>query len=327
MLSLELNNDIDAVVQGQPTHIGFVAINTAGEFLITEPKGHPYGVSATFSKVKLHSLERPHQALSHCIDEQVGETPISIYPIPVVWATGNSRGMYFVGLLQNGQAVHTQVGTGLRWRSRDVASQDIGNSQNQESRQRDLGILAAAATICVSPYRRVLLMLRELHRMGFERLRAPAYMYPIAWRCPIVPSHWTQQEHGGLLDNAASAPECYSSVQPGEYTYSSSSEQYPFNWPDVAFASPQELAARFVRECAEIVAAGWGPDREYVDWFERVLEMTKPNGVYYAVSEYEPPTDIIYPFMTSATRIPSPPPGLAKQDEWQDFATRLRPSE
>jgi hypothetical protein len=47
MLSLELNNAIDAVVQGQPTHIGFVAINTAGEFLITEPKGHPYGVSAT----------------------------------------------------------------------------------------------------------------------------------------------------------------------------------------------------------------------------------------------------------------------------------------
>ena len=34
-------------------------------------------------------------------------------------------------------------------------------------------------------------MVRELHQLGFERLRVPAYEYPLAWRCledvpPIV---------------------------------------------------------------------------------------------------------------------------------------------
>src|SRR4051812_42499092 len=108
MITPELNDAIDNAVPSGVSHIGFVATNITGDFLITEPIGHPYGVSATFSKVKIHSQERPHQALSQCIDEQVGESPISIYPIPVVWITPNSRGMYFVGLLQNANAAHSQ---------------------------------------------------------------------------------------------------------------------------------------------------------------------------------------------------------------------------
>lgn len=327
MIPPELNEAIDAAVPPGVTHIGFVATNIAGDFLITEPTGHPYGVSATFSKVKIQPGEQPHQTLQRCINEQVGQEPMSVYPIPVIWATANSRGLYFVGLLQNEGQLPSQTIPGLRWCSRGSAEQNIGTSQNRESRQRDLGILAAAAAVCVSPYRRILLMVRELHQMGFERLRAPAYMYPIAWRCPIVPAYWTLQEHGGLFEDAISNVEAPFNMRPNAYTYTSASGQNPFDWRGMAFASPRELAVRFVQERREIAFAGWGPDLAYVEWFKRVLEMTAPNGVYYSMSEYESPTDCIYTSMASTERVPLPPSGLANSSEWRDFAARLKTAE
>jgi hypothetical protein len=327
MISPELNEAIDAAVPAGVTHIGFVATNIAGDFLITEPKGHPYGVSATFSKVKIQAGEQPHQTLQRCINEQVGQEPMSVYPIPVVWATANSRGLYFVGLLQNEGQLPSQTIPGLRWCSPGSAKQNIGTSQNRESRQRDLGILAAAAAVCVSPYRRILLMVRELHQMGFERLRAPAYMYPIAWRCPIVPAYWTSSEHGGLLQDQIAHLGGPLNVRLGDFTYSSASGQLPFDWKEVVFASPRELAVRFVQERREIAFAGWGPDPEYVQWFKRVLEMTAPNGLYYAMGEYEMPTDSLYTYMTSSATVPLPPPGLARGDEWAHFAARQRTAE
>jgi hypothetical protein len=83
-----LIDDIDAAVPAGVTHVGFVATNKFGDFLITEPDGHPYGVSATFSKVRKKPDESPHETLSRCIRTQVGMEPISVYPVPVVWVTG-----------------------------------------------------------------------------------------------------------------------------------------------------------------------------------------------------------------------------------------------
>ena len=68
---------IDAIVPEDTTHIGFVATDINGNFLITEPNGQPYGVSATFNKVKIEKNELPSKALIRCIQEQIGSEPLA----------------------------------------------------------------------------------------------------------------------------------------------------------------------------------------------------------------------------------------------------------
>lgn len=175
----------------------------------------------------------------------------------------------------------------------------------------------------LSPYRRVLLMVRELHLMGFERLRAPAYQYPLAWRCPVVPAAWTYREHGGKFAQPHHLLERYFNMSLPYYTYSSATGQHPFGLPDVTFAGPRELAEKFLWERREIAFAGWGPDPEYVEWFRQMLEMTKPNGLISAFSEYKEPRDSLYALMAPVCTVPLPPPGSISEVEFDRFDRRF----
>lgn len=245
MLPEGLGAAIDRVVPPGVTHIGSVATNMSGEFLVTEPEGHPYSVTTTFSKVKVVTDEPASRTLGRCLREQVGHSPIAIYPIPSIWIGANSTSFYFAGLLGDIMKEECPVSPdicGLRRYGRDSAEQRIKVSKNTTSRERDLALLSTVATMCLSPYRRILLMVRELHLMGFERLRAPAYDYPLAWRCPVVPSAWTWKTHGGQFDDVPSDVEQFLGDKPRRHTYSSASNQQPFGWLDAAFLSPYELA-------------------------------------------------------------------------------------
>ena len=315
----------DAVVPAGVSHIGLVATNVAGEFLVTEPQGHPYGVSAIFSKVKVHDGELPSETLLRCIRERVGQAPESVYPIPVVWTTSSSTHYYFAGMVRVEGTQDATGPPGLRWLTRELAEQRIRGSQNQTSRARDLGLMGSVAEMCLSPYRRVLLMVRELHLMGFERLRAPAYEYPLAWRCPVVPATWTYVEHGGRF---APPRHRLSELLPGTQwypEYSSSSGQRPFGWSDVAFAGPRGLATRFLQEYREIALAGWGPDAAYADWFHKMLEATSPNGLISSFSDHDEPKEgYIQALMAPARSFPVPPPGLTSESAFNDFHRRFQ---
>lgn len=317
MIPERLAEPIDSVVPSGITHIGFVPTNANGDFLITEPKGHPYGVSATFSKLKAQTGERPSETLERCLRDQVGMEPEGVYPIPVVWSTANSAGFYFAGMVRP-DAVESppNLSGHTRWCNLREAEHRIGVSQNQESKRRDLGLLATASAMCLFPCRRILLMLRELHHLGFERLRAPAYMYPLAWRCPIVPAYWTHKRHGGTFEEPFSQIEQLFGIPPCQYQYSSADRQFPFGWEDVAFATPSDLARRFVRDRREIASAGWGPDADYARWFEEALESTKPNGLYYAFEEFQDVTNHLYTCVTKVESVPLPPPGWATEGEF-----------
>ena len=320
----ELIQAIDDAVPKGVSHIGFVATNIAGEFLITEPKGHPYGVNATFSKVRVEDGERPSDTLARCIEQQVGQGTISVFPIPAVWITPNSTGYYFAGMLWNEGAPPSEHIAGLQWLPRGPAEEKIRGSHSPASRARDLGLIEAAANTCLSPYRRMLLMVLELHHMGFERLRAPAYGYPLAWRCPVVPAAWTYEEHGGRpAEGHIAHLEAVLGGTLGQYSYSAAAGQQPFGWTDVAFASPRELARKFVRERREIALAGWGPDPNYAAWFRRVLEMTEPNGVIAAFLQESGPSDNIHALMAPMPTVPTPPPGSASEAEFERFGQRF----
>jgi len=321
-ISEELVAPIDAAVPNGVTHIGFIATNIQGHLLVTEPEERKYGTSATFSKIRVADNEKPHETLHRCFRERIGHSsPIGIYPIPAVWVTPSSRHFYFAGMLNLGHDLPSTTIHRLGWCDIESAKNRISQSRNAASRERDLALISAVASMCLFPARRVLLMVHELHLMGFERLRAPAYNHSMAWRCPIVPTSWTWREHGGMFDKVFFHIKELLNIK-SRNSYSSKDEQRPFGWNGVAFASPRDLALRFLEENPEVAMAGWGPDNEYAQWFQETLEMTVPNGVYYAFSEEEQETNGLYTVMTSIKRVPLPPPGCAKRGEHADFLSQ-----
>ncbi len=324
LIPKEVVEAVDTIVPAGVTQIGFVATNISGEFLVTEPEGRPYGVSATFSRVRMKPGEQPSDALTRCLRQQIGQPTTSVFPVPAVWVTPNGTGYYFAGLLQNEGVPPSKEIYGLRWLPRERAEEEIRKSQNPTSRARDLGLIRSVADMCLSPERRVLLMVRELHLMGFEMLRAPAYEYPMSWRCPVVPSTWTYREHGGTFSEQHHTR--LKQLLGGgwmRYTYLSSAGQHLFGWVDDTFDSPRQLAERFLRERREIALAAWGPDQEYVEWFGRMLEMTEPNGLISTFSEYEGPRDSLYALMTPVRTVPLPPPGSVSKTEFDRFNQRF----
>ena len=331
MIAEELHDVIDAGVPAGVTHIGFVPVNQAGQVLVAEPNGHPYRVSATFSKVKRRPKERPSAALARCLQEQVGHATASVYPVGNIWVTPNSVGCYFAGLLREGaDAVPSDTAT-LRWCDPEEACARLHLSPNTATRRRDLGLLTTVETLCVSPYRNVLLMVRELHRMGFERLRACTSIYALGtWRCAIAPAAWihnrSEQAPGALPFDLTLGIEKRLGQGGSVHFYSSASEQRLFADPDTWFLAPRALAEQYLQRYPVVAAVGYGPDPAYAAWFERTLDLLAPNGIFYAFAEQEPPTTELYSLMSPVRRVPLPPPGHLDPSQWQEFQRRHRQS-
>ena len=128
------------------------------------------------------------------------------------------------------------------------------------------------------PYRLLLLMVAELHRLGYQRLRiepgmAPSGMY---WRCGFASAVHFSPQHGAII--AASGPVArYSSGQARAY----------FDWPDAAGDTPEQLAHKFVARFPEIAMQSQGADAVYAEWYAEMLRQTEPDGAPIAYADWE----------------------------------------
>ena len=144
----------------------------------------------------------------------------------------------------------------------------------------DPELLAAAKNA-----RRLLLMVAELHKLGFESLRATPYLSPSGcnWRCCIVPASLTRPTHGArLADNVV-----YEALP----RYSSADGDNYFGWANMKPKTPLILARRFIVEFPKFAEQGKQPDPAYARWFSDMLEATAPDGVIYAFADRESPVD------------------------------------
>ena len=303
----------------ETTAVGFIARDDAGEVLIVEPQDRYQGVSTTFPKVGIQADESAGDALARCLREKVGEEPESIFPVPGLWATGQSQTKFFAGLLSTEWMSHSPPSPCVRfakWKSTERAKELLLESKNADSQKRDLGVLEALDGLCISTYRRQLLVVRELHRMGFERLRPLAYMAPsgMYWRCEIWPASCFQAQDGVWpAYEALWALEQHLSLDQ-QARYSSSTGQVPFDWQDAVFDSPRVLAEKLLERRRELVFSGWGADPEYAEWYRRILEATEPFGVFSAFHDYSQPGDPIQLMRTPRGRtFEDPPPGEAPE--------------
>lgn len=154
--------------------------------------------------------------------------------------------------------------------------------------------------------RRVLLAVRELHRLGYERLRIAPGLSPAgtAWRVAVVPAPETCAENGALTPPGPLPEATYSTGDGGRY----------FGWDDAAGDAPADLAAKFVARFPRVAAPGRGPDPAYRLWYEEMLAATAPMGLPYAYWDSYGDWELGMTHLrtTAGGPVPVPPPGGAR---------------
>jgi hypothetical protein len=151
--------------------------------------------------------------------------------------------------------------------------------------------------------RRILLMVAELHRLGYERLRIAPGMSPsgMPWRCAVAPAAAFQTADTALLRTDVDVSQLA--------LYTSADEDVSFGWGDAVTATPGELATLFVERFPRLAEASAGRDSAYSVWYRAMLDLTAPDGLPYAYADW--PTDaasLAVVGLGQEVTVPLPPP-------------------
>ena len=148
--------------------------------------------------------------------------------------------------------------------------------------------------------RKVLLLVHELHKMGYQQLRIAPGMSPsgMYWRCSIAPAISFSRSNGAILDRWDAPAAHYTSGQENKY----------FDWEDAERDSPRKLAHKFWKRFPEIIRLGNGSDWEYVGWYLEMLRLTESNGLPIAYADWDLPSGCLAVVGNSKNaQVPLPP--------------------
>jgi hypothetical protein len=119
---------------------------------------------------------------------------------------------------------------------------------------------------------RLLSMIHELHKAGYQQVRFRSGMAPsgMNWRCAST--------HAG---NVAADGRSFRDDVPSEEMarHSSASADRYFGWEDAAGRSARELAILFIQRYPVIVEKGDGRDWTYAGWLTDVLDRAEMGGI------------------------------------------------
>ena len=151
---------------------------------------------------------------------------------------------------------------------------------------------------------RVLLMVHELHKQGYQLLRIAPGMSPSG--TPVTPRHNTLRSNGAMAANFQSTIK-YSSADSNKY----------FGWTDAATDTARQLAEKFKERFPEELECCEGQDWEYCGWFVQVLGMADRLAFPAAYYDFEDGGDrrFMHTVPTLTNELPFPPPGEAEQEE------------
>jgi hypothetical protein len=145
----------------------------------------------------------------------------------------------------------------------------------------------------IRPCLRVIRMVSELQRMGFQRLRIFPYEYPLAWRLCVAPRAACHIRNGAYVSSVAfdafsghSEPSLHARLA----TYSAASERDYFGWTDARTDSARDLADKFIHRFPAAAAIGRGRDWEYAGWLDELIgELEKGPCLPFVTAEYFEP--------------------------------------
>lgn len=157
---------------------------------------------------------------------------------------------------------------------------------------------------------RVLAMVHELHKAGYQRLRiCPGLSGAGAWRCSVTPVTNIQKTHGAMLKDENGLVARHTGAAGNEY----------FGWRDAKNDTARELATRFVERFPEIARAGLGEDWNYAGWYVQMLGLAECGDFPIAYADWYGELDPQW-LPTSrgfdcgepgASHLPAPPGGKA----------------
>lgn len=122
-----------------------------------------------------------------------------------------------------------------------------------------------------NPARRLMVMIRELHDMGYQRIRFYPHIGGAGyWRYIITSSAFPTLSR---LDTG--------SEETDTVWQSLGSGDEPFGWNDQEDDSIRVLAEKFLAKYRRIAAESKGEDQRYAAWYRDVLDKTRPDGIIY----------------------------------------------
>lgn len=127
---------------------------------------------------------------------------------------------------------------------------------------------------------RVLAMVHELHKRGYQRLRACPGFSPSGayWRCAVTHAANTSPFNGALLLDYNLDTTHYSSADENRY----------FDWPDARTDTARELATKFVERFPGIAEKGLGRDWAYAGWYTEMLGFAERSCLPVAYADWYP---------------------------------------
>lgn len=152
---------------------------------------------------------------------------------------------------------------------------------------------------------RVLRMVHELHKLGYQRIRVVPGMAStgLHWRCDVTHAANISSEHGAKLAHDRDLA-VYSSGQDNAY----------FGWTDAKQDHAYELADKFVVRFPDIARLGQGLDWAYAGWFVQMLGFAERGEFPLAYTDdgYIPCRGGCLPTTKGdESGLPMPPPGEA----------------
>jgi hypothetical protein len=172
---------------------------------------------------------------------------------------------------------------------------------------------------------RVLTMVGELHRRGYQKLRVMPFMSPSGnyWRCWIGPDTHFYRNHGAFLCDTGHDEEVQSTSLSAHYT--SGEENHYFGWRDAENDDARSLADKFLARFTRLASGGEGWSYAYAGWYQRLLGLADRGWMPFVISDYTPsykrinlqdlrPTE----WRTANEKKPSlplPPSGKLQQDK------------
>ncbi|MBP2299724.1 hypothetical protein [Azospirillum picis] len=124
---------------------------------------------------------------------------------------------------------------------------------------------------------RLLAMVNELHKAGYQRLRIAPGMAPSGchWRCHVTSAGNVAVNGWEPLDWSR-----------GVASYSTGQKNLYFGWDDAGHDSARQLAAKFIERFPEIARAGQGPDWAYAGWYVAMLGAAEHGTIPVFFADY-----------------------------------------
>lgn len=177
---------------------------------------------------------------------------------------------------------------------------------------------------------RILAMVAELHKRGYQRIRACPAVAPSGchWRCTIGPAMLFHRDHGAVPKDVVVLDDVPQSAQLLA-RYTTGQENRYFDWTDAAADDARGLAAKFLERFSTIAGYGSGWDYAYAGWFQRLLGLAEagylPRALWDPIEPFPRdhiPVDDFRPEEWKRrdepppALLPMPPPGELQEDWW-----------